>query len=159
MLLAFAACAGASPPPADVASAPAPVDPVVEPVAGRASDRVDRVFDPALESLESLVYYPGPDPAARLLEVLGGCQTEAERRVFLERDFGRRELRFVGFDQVSIAESIDRILAAFRDDQQRPGDPAVRARMADSADLYLTVRRESRIRRYAGTAPCLPVIR
>jgi hypothetical protein len=115
----------------------------------------------ACAGTNSTALAPTSEPAAppsRLAVVtnqLLECRTSAEMRTLLAGGMPERELQRFGFDQVTLAECIDCVLvcaAAFR---ERPEDPVVAAKLADSVDLYLAVQRDINVGRTAGAASCI----
>lgn len=66
------------------------------------------------------------------------------------------ELRYVGFEQVSLGACIDRVVATTLAERANAGDADARRQSDDDLDLYLAVLREAQVRRSAGAAPCLP---
>lgn len=81
--------------------------------------------------------------------------TADEMRVHLTAGLAKNELNHVGFDQVTIAECVDRVVAAGLDHRAR-GDRPSRDRLLNAIDLYLAAKREALVRRHAGAASCLP---
>jgi hypothetical protein len=134
LLVALAACTGAASQPAAAAPRQRPVAPL-----------------PRTDSAMS--------QATLLLQELVGCKDAAEMRVCLEAGLPPRELLHVGFDQVSLAQCVDRVIAAFEGSRQRPGEARVRERVADAVDAYLAARHEAAVRQSAGKATCLPWVR
>jgi len=90
------------------------------------------------------------DPeAAAVLQLLSSMHTADEMRDFLAEGFTEAELNRVGFDEVSLAQCIEDVVQA------------VTTKASANAALLgcLALRRECIVRRRAGKAPCLPVVR
>jgi len=85
--------------------------------------------------------------------------TAEQMRAHLVAGLTRQELLFVGFDQVTIAECVDHVVAATLEAQRKPDDAQVRSRLSEWNALYLAARREAEVRRTAGAATCLPPVR
>lgn len=96
---------------------------------------------------------------SRVIEALAGLRTEAEMRACLRDGRTDAELGYVGFDQVSVAECIEQVVAAVREDRARPGSQETYRRLTRAVDLCVAATREAAIRRSAGAAPCLPPVR
>lgn len=90
---------------------------------------------------------------------LAACATAEEMRAHLVAGLTRQELQFVGFDQVTIAECVDHVVAATLEARRQPNDAQVRSRLSEWNALYLAARREAEVRRTAGAATCLPPVR
>lgn len=102
---------------------------------------------------------PLPRASDALFDALARCPTADEMRAQLEAGLTRQELHIRGFDDATIAECIDNLIAAALDSRKQPDRPRVRARLDESADLFVAVQREAMVRRYAGAASCLPPVR
>ena len=85
--------------------------------------------------------------------------TAEQMRAHLVAGLTRQELQFVGFDQVTIAECVDHVVAATLEARRQPDDAQVRSRLSEWNALYLAARREAEVRRTAGAATCLPPVR
>ena len=94
-----------------------------------------------------------------LLRDLKELPTAEKQRARLEGDVGWHDLERVGFDDVSIAQCIDNIVAALAEMRRQPADKHDEAKLSEWLDLYLGAKREALVRRHAGAANCLPYIR
>jgi hypothetical protein len=94
-----------------------------------------------------------------LIDTLARFQTADEMRAYLRAGLTKNEINYVGFDQVTVAECIDRVVAAAMDDRSKPGSQEIRARLDESLEIYFAAIDEAAVRRTAGAAPCLPFIR
>ena len=81
--------------------------------------------------------------------------TADEMRVYLTAGLAKNELDHVGFDQVTIAECVDRVVAAALDHRAR-GDQPTRTKLLNAIDLYFAAKQEAFVRRTAGAASCIP---
>ena len=90
---------------------------------------------------------------------LARLPTRDEMRSHLEEGLEANEVNYRGFDQVTVAECIDRVVAAAMDDRANPDSQMARARLVESLDVYFDAKREARIHRWAGAAPCQPFLR
>ncbi|HEX5054003.1 MAG TPA: hypothetical protein VFZ65_19650 [Planctomycetota bacterium] len=98
-------------------------------------------------------------PAWLTMDTLADLRTGEQMRAYLGAGLAERELDHVGFDQVSLAQCIEQVVAAALDDRARPGDEPTRRRLVDAVELYLDVMQETTVRRTAGAASCLPPVR
>jgi hypothetical protein len=94
-----------------------------------------------------------------MIEQLIGLTTASAMRAWLQSGLTERELNRVGFDEVTIAQCIDRIAAAELARRAQPADQLVLDRLDDAVDLYYAAVREAYVRRDAGAASCIPVMR
>lgn len=95
------------------------------------------------------------DAAQMLITILTDCATAAEMRRELVVGFDERELRRVGFDDVSLLECIDRIIEATVWLREQPADRARQAQLGDAGILFFSARQEAIVRRRAGAASCI----
>lgn len=94
-----------------------------------------------------------------MIGTLAGLRTADEMRACLGDGLGESELNHVGFDQVTIAACIDDVVLAAMEDRARAGSPETRTRLTKALELYFAAMREARVRRSAGAASCLPLVR
>lgn len=99
--------------------------------------------------------FSGPEMSARLADLA----TAPAMRLRLAAGLTDRELNHVGFDEVTIAQCIDRIVAAELARRGRPEDQLVLGQLDDAVGLYHAAKREAYVRRGAGAANCIPVMR
>ena len=90
---------------------------------------------------------------------LAGLTTVEALRTHLEAGLEQKELHFVGFGEVTVAQCVDRVIAAVQDARQRPGDSLAHAKLSDAVADWLDAMREATVRRSAGRASCLPYLR
>ena len=93
------------------------------------------------------------------IDELARIQTGDEMRVHLREGLEPNDINYVGFDQITVAQCIDRVVAAAMDDRSNPGSQQARARLVESLEIYFDAKREAVIRRMAGAAPCQPYLR
>jgi hypothetical protein len=96
--------------------------------------------------------------SARLTERVVGLVASDQIRACLEKGIDKRDLVYVGFDQVNIPECIDRVITAVVIAHERPGDPLVLEKLSDCVDLYLAARQEAEGRRVL-ISSCIPSMR
>lgn len=94
-----------------------------------------------------------------MIDTLAALRTADEMRAPLGDGLTANELHHLGFDQVTIAECIDRVVAAALHDRASAGSDEARKRLLDCLDLYFAATREAAVRRSAGAASCLPDVR
>lgn len=121
----FAACAGS------------PAARVAPPVAAQSEPDPTREF--------------APDP----LQELQALKDPAAMRAHLAAGLSDRDLHYVGFDQVSLGDSIAGVVEAVVATIERDRDAAALQRFADRFNLYCDVRRDWQVSRTAGAASCI----
>jgi hypothetical protein len=99
-----------------------------------------------------------PDETSSLLAWLDTLSLDAARTRLQDR-LTEEELHHVGFEQVSVAQCIDRLLDALESQRQQPNAPGARGELRDAAHDYLAAQEEALVRRTAGAASCLPPLR
>lgn len=99
-----------------------------------------------------------PLQVALITDGVAALQPGRDVRAELHEGFLESELTYVGFDQLSLAGSVDRVVGALHVAVSKPADPAAAKALRASVDLYLAVRRDVVVRRYIGRASCLPTI-
>jgi hypothetical protein len=77
----------------------------------------------------------------------------------LAQDLHPRDLDYRGFDEVSVGESLEAVLAAWDASRAAPDDRDRRARLTDEVAWFARVRRDLAVARTAGAASCLPDVR
>ena len=92
-------------------------------------------------------------------DMLAKWRTADEMRAGLMTGLTASELDHVGFDQVTIADCIERVVQAALHDRSNAGSQEVRKRLTLSMDLYFAAMREAAVRRFAGAASCMPHVR
>lgn len=78
-------------------------------------------------------------------------------RAHLRRGLREDELERIGFDELSIAECIEQIVAALEQERLARGDPGVCARLREWETLYIAVVKDASLRRCIGAASCIPI--
>jgi hypothetical protein len=97
--------------------------------------------------------------ASFMIETLATLRTPEEMGAFLKDGLQESEISRVGFDQVTIAECVDRVVSSALEDRSSRGAPQARKQLTESLEAYFAAVREAMVRRSAGAAPCLPYMR
>lgn len=103
-----------------------------------------------------------PAHVQRVLESVADAETREGIVAGLERrdTFTDRRPNYIGFDEPTLDECIERLTSAVIAFRGRPEDEAVRAELSTAAALYLTARQNAASRSIPfGRASCLPVTR
>ena len=98
-------------------------------------------------------------PKSQWIATLATLGTADDMREYLRTGLRENELRRVGFDQVTIAECIERVVASALEDRSSRGALPARRRLTESLATYFDAVHEAMVRRSAGAASCLPHMR
>jgi len=124
----------------------------------------------AASSIQGDLPQPGAAPSPKrvsateaktawVIRDLAAFSTVEAMRKYLEAGLERRDLLFVGFDEVSAAQCVERLISAVQDFRQRPDDRLVHENLTDSVDAYDAAMQEAAVRRSVGRGCCLPFMK